>query len=210
MSARARQKGSRSTWRPRWRPRWTTWFRGASAPARVNAESEAGGGATNAGMGAVSNSSQIPPPPLPPIEPERRPRAGVVRGGVGEIVVVTKWGKVTYYAHDERFEAVCKFHQEEAGGTMRRCRLTRTTRANPRRRAQGRPLGLMLAWLTDEGLRPPTKEEHVSSMHVGTAYSASRRKHWRGVLKGLENGLALLSKERPLGADSDPEPEACP
>lgn len=132
----------------------------------------------------------------------------IVGAAGSEVVVVTKWGKITFYPHDSRFEAVCRFHQE--AGDSRRCRLTRLATKNRSRKAQGRPLGLMLAWLEDAECRPGSRSEHVLPMHVGTSYSYDKRRYYRNLLKNMDNGPLLLEKERPQGEDPDSEPEGCP
>lgn len=155
----------------------------------------------------ASSSNAPPPPPRDAEDGGASQQEGAARNPVtSEVVLVTRWGKVTHYGHDGRFEAVCRYHQSEDGRI--KCRLTRTSKANARRRAQGRPVGLLVAWLEDTAHRPQTKREHVSALHVNTAYSRECRKSYRNMVKTMTNGMLLLSKERERGADSDSEPEA--
>lgn len=126
----------------------------------------------------------------------------------GEVSVVTRNGKITYYSHDGRFEAICRVHQEEL--CKSRCRLTRTSVASDRRRDQGRPLGLMMAWLEDNQARPDGRNSHVMPLFVKTAYSFQRRKAYRAFLRTLSNGPALLACERAQRDDESSEPEGPP
>jgi hypothetical protein len=122
----------------------------------------------------------------------------------GQVVIYGTNGKITFYPSDKRFEAVCRVHQI-AGDRL--CRLTRSGLANPRRSTQGRPLGLMLAWLEDPEHMPLERDEHVKPLHVKTAYAHGLRSLHRGRIAGMLNGTLMLSKERPQRPDEASEPE---
>lgn len=136
--------------------------------------------------------------------------AHVDRGlrGKGEVSAFFPHGKITYYAKDSRFEAVCRFCQSD--GDKQMCRLTRTGRRNERRPNQGRPLGLMSAWL----LAAPKfvdKESHIRShcdrLWLSTSLTRAQRRAGRKFLRSLAHGPALLSKEGELRPGEESEPE---
>ena len=52
-------------------------------------------------------------------------------------------GRITYYPRRKTFYAVCEYHKY----SDQPCRLTRKSTANDEKIGQGRPLGLMTAWL---------------------------------------------------------------
>jgi hypothetical protein len=68
-----------------------------------------------------------------------------------EITVVLPWGTLKYYLAREEIVAECNQHSKAGGVGEKRviCRTTRTTATslNPGRAGQGRPIGLLVAWL---------------------------------------------------------------
>lgn len=99
-------------------------------------------------------------------------------------------GRISYYRKGD-FVAICQRHG---------CILTRTSRPG-RRAAQGRPLGLMAAWLQTDF---ETKEEHLDK---GNFPSYDARLLARTALALSPEGMELASHEGP-GADGDlGEPE---
>ena len=103
------------------------------------------------------------------LEPVCEPCVG---GAHGASLCVVHVGDHSMSAYsDLRFEAVCRrAHHNEHGG---RCRLTRSSceSRDEDRRSQGRPLGLMTAWLlrcdgADGSIECASKEEHESMFFV--------------------------------------------
>jgi hypothetical protein len=106
-----------------------------------------GGSAASGG----ASSSGAPPPPAPEASMPRHyggRRAGEVS------VVLTGYGKITYYSNGNYFEAVCgqKHHA--------RCVAKRMAASNVRIPWQGRPCGFLAAWLV-MGASIPLKAEHA-------------------------------------------------
>lgn len=181
-----------------------------AAPVGANAASDSAlaeamvGGAGH----ADDNPEVIGAPPQPPnVPPGGRPLADGA-----PVMVVTRYGRITFYPHDSRFEAVCRFHQPdpEAPVRLKLCRLTRSALPNPRKKAQGRPLGLIMAWLEDDARRPETRDDHCTPLFVNVTYDRQCRRMHRHQLRSLNNGEALLACERALGEGEDSEPEGMP
>lgn len=132
--------------------------------------------------------------------------------GSAQVTVFLAHGKLSYYPHDQRFEAVCRRHQAApdvaTGSSGVLCRLTRTGRANARRPAQGRPCGLMMAWL-HVAAEVADRTCHCDAFFVGSISREARRAA-RAMLSELPNGALLLQCERALRAGEDSEPDACP
>ena len=91
-----------------------------------------------------------------------------------------------------------------------RCFLTRTKDASPNahRRGkfagQGRPLGLLMAWILD-GHRPHLLDQ---KMHLKHKVSLQARQAARNYLKGLDGAAHLLEMERERRDDEEEEPLA--
>ena len=103
---------------------------------------------------------------------------------------------------DGRFEAVCRVasHNETC-----RCRLTRTWYGSEDSEAQGRPLGLMAAWIIHAG-------EHNSAASHCELFSLFVLDHGirtraRDQLATMPGAEALLSQERKPRAGEGDEPE---
>ena len=107
-------------------------------------------------------------------------------------------GRITYYRQGF-FSAQC------TAGHHGRCVLTRSAQPG-RKRAQGRPLGLMMYWLSrGEGFA--TRADHWNKDHWPTheERSACRRQ-----LAQLPGGQDLLDQERPQEAGEASEPDQAP
>lgn len=91
---------------------------------------------------------------------------------------------------------------------MNRCRLTRTCVASEDNPAQGRPLGLMAAWLLWEHVEfePADREEHGNIFSV-LSLSAQSRRTARDKLKTMEFADSLFKheRERRLGEPEEPD-----
>jgi hypothetical protein len=145
-----------------------------------------------------------PPPPAPP-PPVAEPRA--FHGRVAALTSV-RFGanncSISFYASDNRFEAVCRNVNHLPMG---KCRLTRTLPLHDDGvSAKGRMLGLMMAWLIlgdcdDVG----NKADHTNPfLIIGIGYED--RVHARDFLKTLAGAEDLLACERPLRDGESEEP----
>ena len=115
--------------------------------------------------------------------------------------VIVPGGRITYYENKKSFEAKCQ--NPEHGET---CKLTRTAVGSDRsnRTAQGRPLGLLCAWLADN------KQSSKSSHWINRYFTQSVRKQHRDVLSTRPGAADILSKERARRAGEDSEPDDDP
>jgi hypothetical protein len=107
-------------------------------------------------------------------------------------------GKITFYDNKKSFEAVCS---NPAHG---RCVMTRTILPRLTKPSQGRPLGLMSAWLA-AGPAAPNKETHWLFLPSHDA----RVEHRHGLM-GTGGGPALVECERPLREGEIAEPMDLP
>ena len=111
-------------------------------------------------------------------------------------------GYLKYYAKTDIVVAHCLFHGD------RMCRMTRSLKASrvKARAGQGRPLGLMLAWLGGVGhAEDDSMEAHKKYMPAFDERAAARTDF--EMVDGHEEWLAL---ERPARAGEANEPEAVP
>ena len=168
----------------------------------------AGGGDVDVGGGtdAVDDHAIVPdvPAPLhPPVAPE--PPGPPIGPGVADVTVfLVGIGRISYYAYGNRFEASC----DSSIHTI--CRLTRTSRADRRDRneAQGRPMGLLAAWLLANGLFT-TKMDHRETAVI-MSFSHEERMDARAYITALPNGPLLLSYERMQRVGEGIEPLGLP
>jgi hypothetical protein len=154
----------------------------------------------------VSAGPPMAPPPLPP--PSEPPTSaasatGARPFGVGKAahVVFVPGGKLSFYLGKEIVEAVCRCP------THGKCVLTRKTTGSSAlgREGQGRPLGLLAAWLA-KGSSFATKTEHFD---LGNRPSRAERMDARAALRamGTPDALGVLDSERVkrLGEESEAE-----
>ena len=169
--------------------------------------------ARGSGDVAPQVAAALPPPPAP-VAPRipRAVRAGssVVassfdRGVAEEVVRLPCGSQIRFYEKGARFQATCGLHIN--------CVLTRTGKASKlaSRRGQGKPLGLLMAWL----LAAPKFKRRCDGLHndplfvVGLAKEL--RKAGRARLLQIERGPQMLQKERKkFTDDSDSEPDVVP
>lgn len=85
------------------------------------------------------------------------------------------------------------------------CTKTKSCRANPRNRSQGRPLGYLAAWAYAAS-EFPDKQQHMSECKP----SRSDRTAARNILKQEPNWGEFARHERDKVAGEESEPEACP
>lgn len=139
--------------------------------------------------------AEVPPPPPAPPQAEvggDHDLPGVRLDALGSVELAG--GSIRYYRKGD-FVALCRFHPK--------CILARTSREG-RRLAQGRPLGLLAAWL---GLVADTKEQHMSKNQWPN--QASRLEH-RAMLAAMPGGPELLAYERRRRRGEDEKPVALP
>lgn len=142
----------------------------------------------------------VAPPPPPPAPRRFRPEGH----NKAMFVLCVPGGKLIYYGgQHENMVAEC---QNPAHG---RCVKTKTVR-KPKRRTtanvgQGRPLGLLAAWLS-KGQSLQSKEEHWSKGHMP---SREDRLIARQAIKDMEGADAegLLAAEADQGEGEDSEPD---
>lgn len=153
------------------------------------------------------HAAQAAPPPAPSV-------AGSVassRGGPRTAAVATiclRGGKISFYEKGNMVECIC--HTNGHG----KCVLTRRMHGDRRGRAtaQGRPLGLASAWLSN-GHKCSAKLEH---REAGAAWpTLEERRAGRAALKamaqrGSADAVVLLACERGKRDGEDSELEECP
>lgn len=147
------------------------------------------------------------PPPAPPPELVPLPAAEARTGRRGadsrNVRLDVPGGYLAYYAGPKTFYAVCK-HNHSAGAD---CRLTRTSRGSVKREANGRPLGLLFAWLKTQN------EFTDAASHRDMVFlSHADRRNARAELSQIEGSEALLALERVVREDAGEgsEPEDLP
>ena len=141
-----------------------------------------------AGSGDMPAPAPVPVPPVP-------------RSVADCVVVCPNGGVIRYYARYNRFQAQCNSPYHGS------CKLTRTSERSSTLPAQGKPVGLMAAWLHNEMLTLcHDHESHISVFALGTL-THDKRLRARQALLDLPNGNALVSYERePNDGDVGGEP----
>ena len=139
-------------------------------------------------VGGLASSSAGHPAPAGPAAP-MSPHASVAASAAGSVafdgreaaLATVKFpnGHISYYK-DDRFQAVCCCCAQKG---EKLCRQTRSSKPNKSKLAQGRPLGLMAAWML-AGPAVHDRETHCDRMLVRLAYSR------------LTDGQLALSFER--------------
>lgn len=169
----------------------------AEAPMAVEAASSSGGPPA---AHAAPPDPEVAPPLL---RADSGPRGFGMGQGRAAAIVFVDGGKLSLYENRMIVEAVCR------NPTHGKCVLTRSLNASTGRRVeQGRPLGLMVAWLA-KGAGLPSKAEHWSPEHWP---SFTERCTGRAALKALAmpDSVALLAAERAKRPGEASEPEADP
>ena len=145
----------------------------------------------------------------PPLPATPAPGAGApVCHGRTAATAVVYYGshKISFYETDGRFEAVCK---DPTHLPIGRYRLTRSvpTDMDALTTAKGRPLGLLMAWLTDDSDRSVcvSRPEHCNPFYI-LGLGHDTRAAGRELLKTLPNADALLAHERPQRHGEGEEP----
>lgn len=153
-------------------------------------EDEAQGSAASGAVNAPDEPSAPCPPPPPEPEAPAGPR------GKANVTVVFPWGKISYYASKQAFEAICRNPRH---GT---CVLTRAARAKAGKSGErfpgGRPIGFMAAWLQQGQVA--SKQAHWAPEVLEASHAA--RRAGRRFVKDAHNGPQLLGFERPKMVDA--------
>lgn len=168
------------------------------------------GGASSSGGPAVVVPPPLPPPPAS-VASSVGDRAGGRRQKPDATAVFQNRGRVSFYSgSNNKFEAVCSRHPN--------CKLTRTSnppaRPGPKTADQGRPLGLMAAWLLFDPADGSDGFDEHAHKHLFVIHSLcgdfDRRQHCRALVEGLAGGQDLFEHERDQGKDPETEPRTVP
>ena len=111
-------------------------------------------------------------------------------------------GSIAYDARYKKFQATCRCRDHGYS-----CKLSRTSQPSRAIVGQGRPIGLMGAWLTVELVEMCSDHEAHISPFALAVLSVEKRRVARRLIMSLPGGPLLCSYERDL-ADGEPdEPE---
>lgn len=151
--------------------------------------------------GAAMDAANVPPPPGR--APARaNPAAGSIDRQRPEFVcrIPELGGHILFYEKSKLFFAYC------GNPGHGRCMRSRTSESSSRadRVGQGRPLGLLAAWLRGHNL--PSKQEHSWDFPDHSARLAARQQ-WRGRSEAF---ATLESLERPRRPGEAEEPDIIP
>lgn len=149
----------------------------------------------------------LPPPPAPPSEfSERRSLDGAAGRGRADVLCRFAGGEIVWYKH-RRFEAVCRVCPKTPSGKP--CKLSKVSYEGANK-AQGRPLGLLAAWLEAGHQCMTDGADHKDKLFVKHCFPPKKRREARRRLRefGGAAAAALEGKEREqrLGEESEPEP----
>ena len=109
---------------------------------------------------------------------------------------VAEHGDIRYNILDGYFQAACALHGSE-------CRRRRTASSSERIQGQGRPLGLLTAWLMAAN-KYSSKQDHVNAR--SSDFSFDDRLQARQQFKVLSEADDFFAFERPQAADEGEEP----
>ena len=137
----------------------------------------------------------VPPPPPPPVAaiPELGPIGPLPRETAKSVTVIFNGGQLAYFYKGKRFQAICS--NPDHG----RCVCTRSGRLGVTGK-EGRPLGLMAAWLKKNGQKE--QYDHVYAPDPSFAERAAARTELAKV-NGIEQ---LMAGERPRSEGEGEEP----
>lgn len=171
---------------------------------------------------ASSSSARKREPPQPKIAPHKARQASAAdvqraaRGQWRRQDIIdsdgTLLGELVWDPEKQQINAHCcqAEHQTASSSSSTRgtCHMDRTTAANPSRPGQGRPLGLLIAWLR-AGATCATKEEHQrAKVRLGSRAGHAERVAARQWLKEQGAFRELFLHERQKGDEevaSEPE-----
>ena len=158
------------------------------------------------GLVAAAEPPPLPPPACPPVPIDRQ----------GEVTTLElPEGKIKYYFKSKVFVAECAREEHRVlndSGHRLKCHLTRPATASRLRSrpAQGRPLGMLMAWLHQ---CPPgfSRQQHVHEMPAFLLARCSTRGPScleRGM--GSDAARCLLALEREKLGEEESEPDMIP
>ena len=210
-------------------------FEGAGFASPIGDVGEAAGGDGDGGGGGdvadFEFGEDVPPPPDPfeghggGVEGDEgkrvrgRGRGRHGRGGAGgagggrpggpaSIKCDLGMGYITYYFNTAVFEATCTHPDHISPDGAYLCRRTRTARASTHvaRAGQGRPIGLLAAWL----LECPDDSYWHAHLYFLDTLTLEMRQHAREQVSITPGGDALLAMERAQRDGEGPEPDSVP
>lgn len=164
-----------------------------------SSDSSSSSESSSSSQGVVADAMEVEPAAPPSPAETRASSTCTVRG---EVLADMGYegGRIAVYRNGN-FAAYCS---NPAHG---RCILTRVRHAG-RKKAQGRPCGLLAAWLAlSDDPAITTKKAHMDSSNL-PGFDA--RLHHRTNLGTIPGNEDLLSYERPVREGEGPEPEARP
>lgn len=136
------------------------------------------------------------------------PRPLLARGGIGaaDFTVHLEFGSIRFYF--SRLEMVAHCGNPAHG---KRCRLSRSVQASAAtsRIGQGRPVGLLGAWLM-AGQQDQNLTTHEAHVRMRPLPDLDSRRSARLLVAGRPDGLELLAFERPQRDGEPEEPESVP
>lgn len=172
-----------------------------------------------AGIEGGGEPAPLPPPPPAPAPEVLHPAQFEPRDSfdrAGELITLSMpTGKLKYYYKTKVFVAECNRAEHaielNALGRPMKCHLTKGATASrcAGRGGQGRPLGLLMAWLCDDSAHM-SRHEHVREAPL--VYSRAARTQARAALSGMGSPIvaALLAAERAPRDGEETEPESVP
>lgn len=174
------------------------WVQELQDPAALVAQapSEHGAGVAVAGVGEPS--AEPPPGGEMAIAAASSAEGNEARKmGEAEVIFLVPGGHIAYYKKGDRFYGYC-----DVPSHGKLCRIERTARAG-RRKGQGRPLGLIMAWLACGG-QHDTQKQHLNN---GRWQSHADRVAARTALEQIGGSAELLQFEAGYKDGERGEPE---
>ena len=137
-----------------------------------------------------------------PTEPDEDPDGELYDGEEVVTVQYLEYGTLIFYPSVGDFYAVCKAHGH-------RCRMVRTSAGSDNKPSQGRPLGLLAAWL-ERGPFDDAITDMESHKKVMNKIDYEARSDARNFIRTLPSGITLLRCERRRIGDEPAEPTERP
>ena len=158
-----------------------------------------GSAANPAASSAAGDTSEVAPPEPVPEPPEPASGSGRQqhqRDMYPDVIKIGTWGELRFHKKTKNIVAHCSAHSDEHD-----CRRSRTTIGNANRQGQGRPIGLLVAWLRD----PASHDQGRLSVH-----NHATRKAAREYYNKLPNAEQFGFNERKQHAGEEEEPKQIP
>ena len=171
--------------------------------------SDGGGDGGGEGGGGGGDAGGSPPPPPPPAGPEAFGAGGIWRRlrvpGVDGCIVWSETGN-TINAHCER-DCHVRRPDPVLGTPAQCCHTDRSRMASDRRRGQGRPVGLLIAWLQCQDKYVDKASHQAMKIFLAGKGGLERRRAARAWLKAQPGFEHVFALERPKRDGEDSEPE---